>query len=93
VLAAHHQVATLIHILHPKVCAGAPGLFVSPTTEPLRVGVLVVAAAADIVSVVLCCVVLYGVVEQKRRRSLRRDNTTHPPQCLQGVITKGAFVW
>ena len=37
-------------ILHPKVCAGALGLFVSPTTEPLRVGVEVV---ADMLSVVL----------------------------------------
>jgi hypothetical protein len=42
-----------MNILHPKVCAGALGLFVSATTEPLRVGVLVV---ADMVSVVLYCV-------------------------------------
>ena len=53
-LAAHHNAAILINILHPKVCAGAVGFFVSPTTEPLRVGVRLV---ADIVSGVSCGVV------------------------------------
>lgn len=40
------------NILHPNVCAGAVGLFVSPTTEPLRVGVRLV---ADMASGVSCC--------------------------------------
>ena len=43
--------------LHPKVCAGALGLLVSPTTEPLRVGVR---AVADMVPGVLCRVVSQG---------------------------------
>ena len=43
----------LSDILHPKVCAGALGLLVSPTTEPLRVGVRVVADMASVMCGVL----------------------------------------
>ena len=73
------------NILHPKVCAGAVGLFVSPTTEPLRVGVRVV---ADMVCGVWC-------VWQGRRRLLLGSNgsqTTHLPQHIRKTKTKGAFM-
>jgi hypothetical protein len=46
-LAAHIMIRFSQNILHPKVWAAGVGLFVSATTEPLRVGVRVVADMAS----------------------------------------------